>query len=694
MRARPSLVSNKTAKANFGHPYQIYTESVYAGRNLQGTKKRVKWRFGWSDSPTEHEVEFVHSQLSGKKTIIEDGVEINSSTTVLSSDYSYGWNSEACAHVYRIEATLGVASEYIYVFSIDGTAFTDMQFKPAELVTKNKVPDAPFAAKSHSTDTNDSSAKSASSNSERRPISMPKQSSRKSIAPPPNGQLNNSSHKGFVSSTDSTSDHTTNDTFDPFSSQNSNTFDPFASDFGARKPTPNSQSNFASFDNDNSGFNTQSPSVATLGSGFDAFSSPSPSSQQNIVVPQSKSATAANSGFDMFATAANPQSPAVGFESGGFTASKSTIDVFTASNSNSGSKPSRTSLTGVFGSASEDDFSSKSRSSIDVFSSPATNSSATAANDPFFTGAKANHTTQSVDPFFSSQTAPAFPASAPSTAAPRNARRQSAQEIALDFAGLTLPSDSSSTMTSERAIPLPLPPASADNFTATSADKVQTNAETPPRAMESNSTSSKPADPWGAAKNLVNLDLGAQTLATANTNTTNNNTAYRRQSLSSVNSVNSSPISSVSFDSINPFASSTPPTAKSAAPPANPFGNTYGPAKSSAISSMQSPANPVKPPPSSLQSQHDAFQGLTSIGSSSSVPSATVRHGGAPLDSFGASYSSGGANTNTRASISFGSPSLPMGMNNTSQKSVLPAQSANSFVPQNNQPFENFEWKN
>ncbi len=31
------------------------------------TKRRVKWRFGWSGSDLQHEIELVHSLVSGKK---------------------------------------------------------------------------------------------------------------------------------------------------------------------------------------------------------------------------------------------------------------------------------------------------------------------------------------------------------------------------------------------------------------------------------------------------------------------------------------------------------------------------------------------------------------------------------------------------------------------------------------------------
>lgn len=40
---------------------------VNTGKNLEGTKRRVKWRFGWSDSDLEHEIVLIHSLISGKK---------------------------------------------------------------------------------------------------------------------------------------------------------------------------------------------------------------------------------------------------------------------------------------------------------------------------------------------------------------------------------------------------------------------------------------------------------------------------------------------------------------------------------------------------------------------------------------------------------------------------------------------------
>ena len=69
-------------------PFQIYSEVSNTGKNIMGrsllhwyfakvtdllslgTKKKIKWRFGWSNSDEVHEVELIHSVISGKKVII------------------------------------------------------------------------------------------------------------------------------------------------------------------------------------------------------------------------------------------------------------------------------------------------------------------------------------------------------------------------------------------------------------------------------------------------------------------------------------------------------------------------------------------------------------------------------------------------------------------------------------------------
>jgi hypothetical protein len=62
---------SRTPKESFGTPYQIYSEIAKAGKNLASTKKRITWRFGWSEGDGDHEITLVHSLVSGKKVILK-----------------------------------------------------------------------------------------------------------------------------------------------------------------------------------------------------------------------------------------------------------------------------------------------------------------------------------------------------------------------------------------------------------------------------------------------------------------------------------------------------------------------------------------------------------------------------------------------------------------------------------------------
>ena len=130
---------------NLGKPYQIYTEIIDKGKNISGTKRKIKWQFGWSDSDIDHEVTLVHSIVSGKKTIYENGVEITSSQDVLATEFSYGWNALAGLHVYRVECFFPILGEYSYLFSIDGIRFNNFPRRrgerryPEKLGSDNKV---------------------------------------------------------------------------------------------------------------------------------------------------------------------------------------------------------------------------------------------------------------------------------------------------------------------------------------------------------------------------------------------------------------------------------------------------------------------------------------------------------------------------------------------------------------------------
>ena len=97
--------------------------------HLLGSKKRIKWLFGFTNSDQEHEVVLIHSLVSGKKTILENGVEIVTVSNILAQDFSHGWQSQAGRRIYRVEANIGVASEHFYTFSVDGIRFLEMPYK-------------------------------------------------------------------------------------------------------------------------------------------------------------------------------------------------------------------------------------------------------------------------------------------------------------------------------------------------------------------------------------------------------------------------------------------------------------------------------------------------------------------------------------------------------------------------------------
>lgn len=60
-------MASRQSNQKLGVPYQIYSEIANAGKNLASTKRRVSWRFGWSEGEGDHEVALVHSLVSGKK---------------------------------------------------------------------------------------------------------------------------------------------------------------------------------------------------------------------------------------------------------------------------------------------------------------------------------------------------------------------------------------------------------------------------------------------------------------------------------------------------------------------------------------------------------------------------------------------------------------------------------------------------
>lgn len=139
------MANNRRPSSNYadaidGEVYKIYTEVANAGKTIEGSKKRIKWLFGYTGSDQDHEVVLIHSLVSGKKTILENGSEIVSVSSVLAQDFSHGWQSNAGRRIYRVEANIGVASEHFYTFSVDGVRFVEMPTKAATNNNTNRRP--------------------------------------------------------------------------------------------------------------------------------------------------------------------------------------------------------------------------------------------------------------------------------------------------------------------------------------------------------------------------------------------------------------------------------------------------------------------------------------------------------------------------------------------------------------------------
>eukprot|EP01041_Mallomonas_annulata_P011074 gene11074-23146_t len=113
-------------------PYQIYYELSNTGKNLQGSKRICKWRFGFSDIEHPQDVELSHSITSGKKILKQNGVEITSSQVLFTTEFSHGWQSYG--HIIRVEVSTGITTDHTYTLTIDGVKFE-------ELPNKNSIPD-------------------------------------------------------------------------------------------------------------------------------------------------------------------------------------------------------------------------------------------------------------------------------------------------------------------------------------------------------------------------------------------------------------------------------------------------------------------------------------------------------------------------------------------------------------------------
>jgi hypothetical protein len=172
-------------------PYKVHFTNTEAGKTIAGlvlsyfslfplmfccpgTKRRVVWRFGWSDSEREHEVGLIHSVLSGKKVWDPDFISCltnlrrpfwkTGERSLLLTQFSLQISAtdgspmvnDCCplltippipGHLYRIEADTSNATDPVYTFTIDGVPFHDFQNKPTRFdpveTSFSKKADAP-----------------------------------------------------------------------------------------------------------------------------------------------------------------------------------------------------------------------------------------------------------------------------------------------------------------------------------------------------------------------------------------------------------------------------------------------------------------------------------------------------------------------------------------------------------------------
>lgn len=204
MYGRPS----KSERANLGDPYRVYNEIQNVGKTVEGSKKRVRWVFGFTESNEEFEVTLTHSMVSGKRTIKENGREIVSSSNVMATDFSYGWDSPNTHRLFRIEAQSNVTVENDYIFTIDGIRFSDLPPKPVAGGRKSTTE----TNSRYGNEVNNVKRSSVGETTTAQPQQRSSVNTRHAFQSPPAAKSRSS------------------DDFDPFESNNNNksgTFDPF-----------------------------------------------------------------------------------------------------------------------------------------------------------------------------------------------------------------------------------------------------------------------------------------------------------------------------------------------------------------------------------------------------------------------------------------------------------------------------------
>jgi hypothetical protein len=188
-----------------------------------GTKKKVRWLFGFSNGNQEHEVVLVISLLSGKKVIYEEGKEIVNTTSMMNTDFGHGWSSMATRRLYRVEANLTMNGELAFIFSVDGVPYIDFPQKHQLKRTGS----------SHLTTGrygDEVTETSASSTIATRRASTGSVSATPAVSRPV-------SNVTAAKSTHSSISKPSGPSLDPFGGNSSSSFDPFTDDFGST-PAP------------------------------------------------------------------------------------------------------------------------------------------------------------------------------------------------------------------------------------------------------------------------------------------------------------------------------------------------------------------------------------------------------------------------------------------------------------------------
>jgi len=131
MQRNMNVDANANANANAnGTPvaYQIDCQTTKKGKRFAGTKRRICWKFGFSNRDAvdkglsgidcrgeEHEVVFVWSLTSGKKFVLADGHEVHwSKQSPFSDKFECTWQSQNMAGVRRELTVVAHASSSLF----------------------------------------------------------------------------------------------------------------------------------------------------------------------------------------------------------------------------------------------------------------------------------------------------------------------------------------------------------------------------------------------------------------------------------------------------------------------------------------------------------------------------------------------------------------------------------------------------